>query len=121
MPRINIRYDASIVDAAEPRHTHARAGRAGRPAVLHDAEKVVVELFEQSRYSLGHRTLDVEISALPDPEGRRDGRIETFALEMVRPAPAGSSSEDWRAPSEPRPGSSPRALSPGHPPEKPLR
>jgi hypothetical protein len=44
---------------------------------------VVVELFEQSPYTLGHRTLDVEINALPDPEGRREGHIESFALEMV--------------------------------------
>lgn len=83
MPRIHIRYDAEIVDPAELAAIMPDLAEMGARQYFTTADKVVVELFEQNRHSLGHRTLDVEIEALPDPEGRREGRIETFALEMV--------------------------------------
>jgi hypothetical protein len=83
MPRIDIRYDSSLVDGADLATLMAELAEMGARQYFTTPEKVVVELFEQSPYSLGHRTLDVEINALPDPEGRRAGRIESFALEMV--------------------------------------
>lgn len=83
MPRINIRYDSSLVDGAELATVMVELAEMGARQYFTTPEKVVVELFEQSTYTLGHRTLDVEINALPDPEGRRAGQIESFALEMV--------------------------------------
>src|ERR1700759_1881832 len=83
MPRINIRYDSSLVDGAALATLMAELAEMGARQYFTTPEKVVVELFEQSPYTLGHRTLDVEINALPDPEGRREGQIESFALEMV--------------------------------------
>jgi hypothetical protein len=83
MPRINIRYDSSLVDGADLATLMAELAEMGARQYFTTPEKVVVELFEQSPYTLGHRTLDVEINALPDPEGSREGQIESFALEMV--------------------------------------
>lgn len=83
MPRINIRYDSSLVDGADLATLMGELAEMGARQYFTTPEKVVVELFEQSPYTVGHRTLDVEINALPDPEGRRAGRIESFALEMV--------------------------------------
>jgi hypothetical protein len=83
MPRINIRYDSSLVDGAELATLMVELAEMGARQYFTTPEKVVVELFEQSPHTLGHRTLDVEINALPDPEGRRVGRIESFAMEMV--------------------------------------
>ncbi|MFY9931323.1 MAG: hypothetical protein WAK82_25325 [Streptosporangiaceae bacterium] len=83
MPRINIRYDKSLIDGADLATLMAELAGMGARQYFTTPEKVVVELFEQSPYTLGHRTLDVEINALPDPEGRREGQIESFALEMV--------------------------------------
>jgi hypothetical protein len=83
MPRINIRYDSTLVDGAELATLMVELADMGARQYFTTPEKVVVELFEQSTHTLGHRTLDVEINALPDPEGRRVGRIESFALEMV--------------------------------------
>lgn len=83
MPRINIRYDASRVAGADLATLMPELARMGARQYFTTPEKVVVELFEQSPHTLGHRTLDVEINALPDPEGRRVERIESFALEMV--------------------------------------
>src|SRR4051794_14498671 len=83
MPRINIRYDSSLVDGAELATLMIELAEMGARQYFTTPEKVVVELFEQSLHTLGHRTLDVEINALPDPEGRRAGQIESFALEMV--------------------------------------
>lgn len=83
MPRINIRYDSKLVDGAELATLMVELTEMGARQYFTTPEKVVVELFEQSPYTLGHRTLDVEINALPDPEGRRAGRIESFALEMA--------------------------------------
>jgi hypothetical protein len=83
MPRIDIRYDSSLVDGAELATLMIELAEMGARQYFTTPEKVVVELFEQSPYTLGHRTLDVEINALPDPEGRRAGQIESFVLEMV--------------------------------------
>jgi hypothetical protein len=83
VPRINIRYDSSLVDGADLATLMAELAEMGARQYFTTPEKVIVELFEQSPYTLNHRTLDVEINALPDPEGRRDGQIESFALEMV--------------------------------------
>jgi hypothetical protein len=83
MPRINIRYDSSLIGDAELATVMAELADMGARQYFTTSEKVVVELFEQSPYSIGHRTLDVEINALPDREGRREGQIESFALEMV--------------------------------------
>src|ERR1700749_1341475 len=82
MARINIRYDSKLVDGAELATLMAELAGMGARQYFTTPEKVVIELFEQSPHTLGHRTLDVEINALPDPEGRRAGRIEPFALEM---------------------------------------
>lgn len=83
MPRINIRYDSTLVDGADLARLMGDLAEMGARQYFTTPEKVVVELFEQSQYTIGHRTLDVEINALPDPEGRRTGQIESFALEMV--------------------------------------
>jgi hypothetical protein len=83
MPRIDIRYDSSRVDGADLAPLMAELADMGARQYFTTPDKVIVELFEQSPYTLHHRTLDVEINALPDPEGRRVGQIESFALEMV--------------------------------------
>src|SRR3954464_11855638 len=83
MPRIDIRYDSSLVDGADLATLMAELADMGARQYFTTPEKVVVELFEQSPYTVGHRTLDVEINALPDPEGRRADQIESFALETV--------------------------------------
>lgn len=81
MPRINIRYDASAVRASELASLMPALADIGAEQYFTTPEKVIVELFAQNE-CLNHRTLDVEVNALPDPEGRREGRIETFALVL---------------------------------------
>ena len=83
MPRINIRYDASKVRASELALLMPKLTEIGAEQYFTTPEKVVVELFEQSPCSLNHRTLDVEVNALPDPEHKREGRIEAFALVLT--------------------------------------
>ena len=83
MPRINIRYDSTSVDARLLASTMDDLAEMGARHYFTTPERVVVELFEQSRYSLGHRTIDIEINALPDREGRRAQEIERFALDMT--------------------------------------
>jgi hypothetical protein len=82
MPRINVRYDASVVRASELASLMPALADIGAEQYDTTPDKVVVELFAQSEFCLNHRTLDVEVSALPDPEGRREARIETFALAL---------------------------------------
>jgi hypothetical protein len=82
VPRINIRYDASVVRASELASVMPALAEIGAEQYYTTPEKVVVELFAQSEFCLNHRTLDVEVNALADPEGRREGRIESFALVL---------------------------------------
>ena len=82
MPRINVRYDASVVRASELASLMPALADIGAEQYDTTPDKVVVELFAQGEFCLNHRTLDVEVSALPDPEGRREARIETFALAL---------------------------------------
>ena len=82
MPRINIRYEASVVAASELASLMPALADIGAEQYYTTPEKVIVELFAQSEFCLNHRTLDVEVSALPDPEGKREGRIESFALVL---------------------------------------
>ena len=81
MPRINIRYDALVVRESDLASLMPALADIGAEQYFTTPEKVVVELFAQNT-CLNHRTLDVEVNALPDPEGRREGRVETFALEL---------------------------------------
>jgi hypothetical protein len=82
MPRINIRYDASVVEGSRLASTMSDLAEMGGKHYFTTPEKVVVELFEQGA-SIGHRTIDIEINALPDLEGKRAQEIERFALDMV--------------------------------------
>ncbi len=83
MPRINIRYDGARVRSADLALLMPKLAEIGAEQYFTTPDKVVVELFEQSPHCLNHRTLDVEVNALPDPDGRREGRIETFALALT--------------------------------------
>ena len=83
MPRINIRYDPKAVEGRQLAETMDQLARMGAKHYFTTPEKVVVELYEQNPFSLGHRTIDIEINALPDREGRRAREIERFALDMT--------------------------------------
>ena len=82
MPRIYIRYEAAVVRASELASLMPALAEIGADQYYTTPEKVIVELFAQNEFCLNHRTIDVEVSALPDPEGKREGRIESFALVL---------------------------------------
>src|SRR3978361_365961 len=53
MPRIDIRYDSSLVDGAKLATLMVELAEMGARQYFTTPEKVVVELFEQSPYTLG--------------------------------------------------------------------
>jgi hypothetical protein len=83
VPRINIRYDSGLVDGKRLAGTMQDLAEMGARHYFTTPDQVVVELFEQSQFTIGHRTIDIEINALPDREGRRAPEIERFALDMT--------------------------------------